>query len=243
MKAKLMLVLLPVFLASGACGGGEDVERVEEEAGVEEVVAEETSSNEPTPPTDMEKGPPETPEVFEGEHVDLEPGDTAVWLNGMELTISDVYITPNESKALRQKAEARDKENREKGKEPPPGPKSKAEDEPDDLVVYHWVIENNGAEPIRFNSDFPCEFLDENGVALRNGGTTAEQMRQHRAKGPRPLEQTVEPGQRREDVGNVAPPTEGTTIEIVCIQPPRAGGGPGRTKVAQARNISRRAGS
>jgi hypothetical protein len=64
----------------------------------------------------------------------------------MELAISDLYIAPNEGKALQQKAEERQKE---RGKDSPA--KSKAEQEPDELVVYRWVIENNGLEPIRFN--------------------------------------------------------------------------------------------
>ncbi len=222
MKVKLVLILLlPVLFASGACGGGaEDVEKAEEEAGVEEVVPEETTTE-----------PPES--VFEGEHTDLSNGDTAVWSNGLELTISDVHVAPNEGKAIVQRAEATTP-----GWDKDPKGKSKVENEPDELIVYRWHIENNGSDTIRFGGSFPCEFLDENGVALgpggAPGGTTREQMEELKAKSPRLLEQPVEPGKEREAIGSVAPPTEGTTIEIVCVQPPRAGGGPGKTKVAEA---------
>ncbi len=131
MKAKLMLMLLPVFFA--ACGGGSEetpVEQKEEEAGVEEVVAEEETTPSPTSfsqeewmklsPAEKEagkKGPPQQTSPFEGQHENLGSGDTAVWTSGLELTISDVYVAPNEHKALMQKAEARDEENRAKGKE------------------------------------------------------------------------------------------------------------------------------
>jgi hypothetical protein len=60
-----------------------------------------------------------------------------------------------------------------------------------------------------------------------------------KAKSPRPLEQPLEPGQKREDINSVAPPTEGDTFEIVCVQPPRSGGGPGKTKVADAPETSK----
>ncbi len=233
---------------------GTPVQQKEEEAGVEEVAAEETTepTQEPTTSAEiqeqwvkmseaekaqekaknMEQGP-QTPEAFEGgEHTDLSSGDTAVWSNGLELTIYDVQVAPNEGKAIVQRAEATTP-----GRGKDPKGKSEVEDEPDELIVYRWYIENNGSDTIRFGGGFPCEHLDENGVALRPGGTTREQMKERKVKSPRPLEQPLEPGQKREDINSVAPPTEGTTFEIVCVQPPRAG--TGKANVAGAPESSK----
>jgi hypothetical protein len=89
---------------------------------------------------------------------------------------------------------------------------------------------------VTFGGDLPCEALDENGLVSPPGrGGSRPEQQERQAKGPtNPLEQPLEPGQEREVWRSVAPPTEGTTIEIVCVQPPRSGHQGGKPKVALA---------
>jgi hypothetical protein len=268
----LPLAFSATLLASACVGGGaEDVEQAEEEAGVEEVVPEEaTPTPLPTPPAaptspqeewmkmseaekaqqkakNMEKG--QAP-VFEGEHENLQSGDTATWGNGLSMTVSDVHISPNEGRQedleRMQKQKAKEEEAKAAGKKVPPQDEEKEAakmretlEEPEELIAFHWHIENNGTETVNLGGDLPCEALDENGVAAPGGKAASRPERQERqaqkAKGlQRVLEQPLEPGQEREVWRSVVPPIQGDTIEIVCVQPPRASGGPGKAKVAQA---------
>lgn len=70
----------------------------------------------------------------------------------------------------------------------------------------------------------PCEALDPNGVSVPHSSGIAEE--QSETAQIRPLEQPLEPGQTRTGVYSYAPPTEGTTFEIVCAHPPQQGGRP-----------------
>jgi hypothetical protein len=223
------LLLLPIFVF--ACGGAEEtpVESAEEEAGVEEVAKPEPESPAPTP----------APQ-FESEHVDLESGDTATWRNGFAMTISEVHISPNASK---QEIQQKQEENRasferpEKKSPPPPDSPSPnpIEERPDELIAYHWHVQNAGTEPVYFRSQLPCEALDENGIALQNTQGSSAPEREGKAKaGPKVLEQPLESGQEREGWSSVIPPTEDNTFKIVCVQPPRAGQQTGGPKIAEA---------
>ena len=60
-----------------------------------------------------QKGPQQT-SPFEGEHENLESGDAAVWREGLELTISDVHLAPNQRKIEALQRWERDKLQEEK---------------------------------------------------------------------------------------------------------------------------------
>jgi hypothetical protein len=155
---------------------------------------------------------------FEGEHENLRSGDTAVWREGLELTISDVHIVPNQSRRAAEETRKKQKAQGIKAK------KSLAEQGPLELVVFDWTVTNNGRIPVRFYGSLPCEALGPNGVRLPPTGAIAEE--QSETVKARPLDQPLEPGQTREGVESLAPPTESTTFEIVCAHPPEQGGKP-----------------
>jgi len=205
--------LATVLLAG--CGGQETpVEQAEEEAGAEEVVQ--------APPRDeaearadeakkkaAEAGAKASP--FEGEHTDLESGDTATWNDGLGITISDIHTAPNET---RRKAE----ENVAKGKG---GEKSPSLKGPEELIAFTYTVTNDGERPINFNGEIPCAGLDANGLELKGGGRTAEQ------EGDKPygeiLKQPLEPGQTRSGTISIEKP-DTDAAEYVCVHPPQQGG-------------------
>jgi len=194
------------LLAAG-CGGGDSQEN---QASEKEDLAEKKKAQRAEEKT--------TASPFEGEHEDLQSGDTAIWRQGPELTISDIHVAPNLS---RQQAEEDRKKQEAQGKEAKN--KSPAEQYPPELVVFSWTVTNNGQTPIMFNGELPCEGLDSNGVMLPSGGIAAEQSESARA---RPLAQPLESGQTREGVGSRGTPPNSTTFEIVCAHPPQQGGKP-----------------
>jgi hypothetical protein len=135
------------------------------------------------------------------------------------MSIYDVHIAPNQNRIMAEKSrEAQEAQGIQSEKTP-------MEDGPAELVVFGWVITNNEQSPVRFNSSLPCEALDSNGVRLppSSGGMAEEQRKTTQT---RPLEQPMEPGQTREGVESLSPPSEGTTFEIVCAHPPPQGGKP-----------------
>lgn len=175
-----------------------------------------------------EWGTPTSP--FEGEHENLRSGDTAVWREGLEMSIYDVHIAPNQSRLIAEKSrkaqEARGNESEE----------SPSENAPAELVVFGWTITNNEQLPVKFNGSLPCEALDPNGVRLPPSGGFAEE--QNKTIQTRPLEQPMEPGQTREGVESLSPPVEGTTFEIVCAHPPQQGGKPSIAQLADQAKVS-----
>jgi hypothetical protein len=196
----LPLAFSATLLAAAYGGGAEDVEKAEEEAGLEEVVPEETTVATQTEwakmseaekgqqkAKNMEKGP-QSASPFEGEHEDLQSGATATWSSGLAMTVSDVHISPNArleeaiTKAEENKANA--EERKAKSKDPSKGPDPEkikagpAEDEPEELIAFHWHVENNGAEPVSFGGDLPCEVLDENGLVAPHGKSGSRAERQ-----------------------------------------------------------------
>ena len=165
-SGQLMTLGLALVLAlwlSAACGGGSSQE---EQASEEENAKQEKAK----------KGEEKTtPSPFEGEHENLQSGDTSVWREGLELTISDVHLAPNQSRASAQKS----RESQEKrGKE---AKKSPAEEGPLQLVVFSWTVANNGQIPVNFGGSLPCEGLDPNGACSLPAGASL----QSRAKRPK----------------------------------------------------------
>ena len=207
-----LTLMLALCLTAGCGGGGSQKEQASEEETSKQGNAQKVEEK-------------TTPSPFEGEHENLQSGDTAIWRQGLELTITDVHISPNQSRATAEKSR---KAQEARGKE---AKKSLAEEGPEQLVVYTLSVQNNGQAPINFGGGVPCEALDPNGVSLPPSGGISEE--QSKTAKTRPLEQPLEPGQARTGVYSFAPPTEGTTFEIVCAHPPQSGGKPNIAQIPE----------
>jgi hypothetical protein len=217
-----LVTLAGLLLAACAVQPEQPEEEAAEEAGVEEAQKPQEKTSAPSP--------------FEGEHEDLQPADAAVWREGLEITISDVHLAPNQRKveALQrwEKDKAREAEMKARGRDPvgrDPNWQPPEVDQPDELVVYQWTVANSGQQTITSGAEgLPCEYVDENGYTLRPvTGATEKEMAESKQKGTQnPFSQPLEPGRRREGTDNLSPPTEGTTIEIICAYPPQQGGAP-----------------
>lgn len=234
-RVKLILAVLTLatVLLTG-CGGQETpVEQAEEEAGVEEVVEEETAAPYQAPPRDAEEaasdeakrkaaeaGAKATP--FEGEHENLEDGDTATWNSGLTITISEIYTAPNETRRKAEENQARE-EAKAKEKGVQPKGKSPALDDPEQLIGLTYTVTNEGEAPINFNGELPCTGLDSNGIELRGGGLTAEQSGGAYKPYGEILKQPLEQGQTRSGVLSIPTPDSGVA-EFVCVHPPQQGG-------------------
>ncbi len=132
---------------TAACGGSSQKEQAPEKESAEQENAQKGEEK-------TTSGP------FEGEHENLQSGDTAVWREGLELTISEIHLAPNQSHQSAQKS----RESQEKrGKE---AKKSPAEEGPEQLGVFSLTVTNNEQIPVRLNGSLPCEALNPNGVSV-----------------------------------------------------------------------------
>lgn len=110
-RVTLGLVVLALWLTIGCGGGSSQKEQAPEKESAEQ--------------ENTQKGEEKiTPSPFEGEHENLQPSDTAVWWEGLELTIADVHLAPNQSRVSAQKS--RESQERQGSQEEPCGGRPRA---------------------------------------------------------------------------------------------------------------------
>jgi major membrane immunogen (membrane-anchored lipoprotein) len=180
-RVKCLLAVLPTTVLLVGCGGQDTpVEQAEEEAGVEEVQQapprdEAEAKSDEAKKKAAEQGAKATP--FKGEHENLQPGDTAEWNAGMQITISDVYTAPNAIRRNAEERKAKADAAAKAGKGEPKGGPEPALQGPERLIGLTYTITNEGEMPVNFNGELPCTALDSNGLEFRGGGAlTAEQL-------------------------------------------------------------------
>jgi len=188
---RLALLSLTVVLI-GACG---QQEQANEDASPAPASA--------PPPT------PKTPELFEGKHEDLEPGETAVWTNGYRVTIAN----PRQTNVL----------------DTPPT-KTNPDAGAPALALDLSVDNTQGTVPIEMKMRH-CEGQNVNGEMLKPA-TTPENVNQKQRIGQAPLE----PGQVRSE--RMAILLVGDTSEVTIICSPAYSAGAANHDSVPPKNVS-----
>jgi hypothetical protein len=177
----LMVALAPLLVA---CGG----EEATEERGEASSPQEEWSTASPERKGELQKEA-QTASVFEGEHEDLEMGQTADWRSGFHLRLSDAHLaTAN------------------------PDPQQRKAGHSGDLaLVVQAEIWNDGQTPVQFKGSYPCAARDPNGIPLQGESGVPEVF-----QAPRVFSTPLEPGQERAAPMGFTLPQEGSEMTLKC---------------------------
>lgn len=192
MRRITIATLLLALVALGACGQQEQA-----------------SEDAPPAPAPAPPPAPKTPELFEGDHEDLEPGETAVWKSGYRVTI----LSPIQTQVL---------------------DRSPTMNEPDAgkpaLALDLTVDNSQGTVPIEMKFRH-CEGQNVNGEMLKHV-ITPENVNQPQRIGQAPLE----PGQKRSE--RIALLLVGDTSEVTVICSPGYSSGATSHESVPPSNIS-----